>query len=263
MARVRVLSAAVACGVVLFACSDDPFGPRSQRFSWSGTFAPGEQLEIKGVNGHVIAMRANGPVADVSVLKSGRHDDPAAVRIEVVEHAGGVTICAVYPDVPGDPPNECAPGDAGRLSARDNDVRVTFTIEVPAGVDYTVQTVNGAIEAEGLESDISATTVNGSIRLATTAIATASAVNGSITATIGSTDWDRDLSFATVNGDVSVEIPAGANAEAELITVNGNASCEFALHRASHRHLSGRIGAGGHRVMLSSVNGNVRLRRGP
>jgi hypothetical protein len=41
--------------------------------------------------------------------KHGRRSDPAEVEIEVVEHAGGVTICAVYPS-PGSRPNECRQG---------------------------------------------------------------------------------------------------------------------------------------------------------
>ena len=46
-----------------------------------------------------------------------------------------MTICAAYPDVPGQPANGCLPGDEGSTHVEDNDVRVDFTVSVPAGVD--------------------------------------------------------------------------------------------------------------------------------
>ena len=47
--------------------------------------------------------------------KRATRDNPESVRIDVVPHAGGVTICAVYPSRSGARPNECAPGNAGRM----------------------------------------------------------------------------------------------------------------------------------------------------
>jgi hypothetical protein len=67
----------------------------------------------------------------VTATKRGRRSDPGSVRIEVVEHGEGVTICAVYPDVDGRR-NECRAGDGGHMSTRDNDVNVHFTVRVPA-----------------------------------------------------------------------------------------------------------------------------------
>ena len=62
-------------------------------------------------------------------------------------HAGGVTICAVYPSRDARKPNECPPGDGGRMNVQNNDVSVRFTVRVPAGVTFVGKTVNGEIEA--------------------------------------------------------------------------------------------------------------------
>jgi hypothetical protein len=59
--------------------------------------------------GDVSASPASGGAVEVVATKHGRRSDPAEVEIEVVEHAGGVTICAVYPS-PGSRPNECRQG---------------------------------------------------------------------------------------------------------------------------------------------------------
>ena len=109
-------------------------------FEWRGTVLQGSAIEIKGVNGEVTAEPSSGPEVEVTAVKTGRRSDPSGVRIEVVTHGDGVTVCAVYPDVDGRP-NECRPGDGGRMSTRDNDVNVAFTVKVPAGVRFVGRTV--------------------------------------------------------------------------------------------------------------------------
>jgi hypothetical protein len=130
-------------------------------------------------------------------VKKGRHSDPRAVKIDVVEHEGGVTICAVYPSVDGKA-NECAPGKGGRMNTRDNDVNVEFKLSVPAGVRFVGRTVNGGIDARGLSADAEATTVNGGVDLESTGTARAETVNGGITARFGRSDWNGTMKLATV-----------------------------------------------------------------
>ena len=100
----------------------------------------------------------------MSAVKKGRKSDPAQVKVEVVEHAGGVTLCAVYP-APDGRENTCAPGKGGRMNVRDNDVNVEFHVKVPAGVRFVGRTVNGGISGSGLTADAEAETVNGGVDL--------------------------------------------------------------------------------------------------
>src|SRR5882762_11717845 len=65
-------------------------------FHWKGKVAPGKSIEIKGVNGDIRAVAGSGDV-EVTAVKHARRSDPDDVKIEVVEHEDGVTICAVYP----------------------------------------------------------------------------------------------------------------------------------------------------------------------
>lgn len=241
---------------------DEATGPDGHDFEWSGTIAPGLAIELKGVNGDIVASGASGSTALVTATKTGVLRDPAEVYMEVVTHAGGVTICAIYPDVPGQPPNECAPGDLGRVSAQNNDVNVTFTVSLPAGVDLVGTTVNGSVSGTNLGSEAFGTTVNGNVTLATSELATALTVNGTITVAIGSTDWGRDLDFVAVNGNVTVEVPAATNAEARLTTTNGSINSDFALTQVAAGDVRGTIGAGGRLLRLTTVNGNVALERG-
>src|SRR5947208_4792454 len=91
-------------------------------FHWKGNVAPGKVIESKGVNGDVRAVAGSGEVL-VTAVKHARKSDPDEVKIEVVQHEDGVTICAVYPS-DGRRENTCEAGDGGHMNVRDNDVTV-------------------------------------------------------------------------------------------------------------------------------------------
>lgn len=238
-------------------------GLAAQDFNWRGSITRGRSIEIRGINGDIIARAASGGEVRVSAEKTARRSNPDDVTVEVVEHSGGVTICAVYPTREGREPNECRPG-GGRMSINDNDVRVEFTVEVPAGVKLLAYNVNGSIEATSLAGDAVIETVNGEIDVSTSGIVEATTVNGSIVASLGATAWDGDLSFETVNGDIEVALSGNLNAEVEASTVNGGISTDFPLTvqgRFGPKRLRGTIGNGGRTLVLSTVNGEIELRR--
>jgi hypothetical protein len=240
----------------------------AEDFQWHGRVAAGKTVEIKGVNGTIDATAAGGDEVEVSATKSGRRSDPGVVRIEVVEHAEGVTICAVYPDVDGRR-NECRPGDGGHMSTRDNDVNVHFVVRVPRGVAFAPRTVNGDVEAEGLEGDVSVRTVNGSVQLSTTGRAEAQTVNGSIRADAGRADWTGDAQFKTVNGSITVTLPSSMAADVRAETVNGSIETDFQMTLSGGvkltggrmRRLSGTIGGGGRALEMETVNGSIHLKK--
>jgi DUF4097 and DUF4098 domain-containing protein YvlB len=239
---------------------------QSDDFSWKKRMSAGQTLEIKGVNGDVRAVLATGDEAEVTATKHARRSDPEEVEIKVIEHADGVTICAVYPTPRRSrQENECAPGDDGHMNTENNDVTVTFVVKVPRGVHYSGHTVNGEIRAAGLESNVEVETVNGSIRVSTTGRAVASTVNGSIEASMGNADWGEDVAFTTVNGEINLDLPAEVNAELRASTVNGDIISDFPVTvrgRFGPRRVSGTLGRGGHELELETVNGSITLRKG-
>ena len=239
-------------------------GAFAQDFTWNGTVAHGRAIEIKGVNGDVRAEPSGSNQVEVVAEKHGRRDDPSTVRIAVVPHAGGVTICAVYPARSGARPNECAPGEGGRMNVQNNDVTVRFTVRVPAGVAFVGTTVNGEVAASRLNGDVTLTTVNGSASFSTTGSGRATTVNGSIRGEMGRADWSDTLSMSTVNGSITLTLPATLNTDVRAETVNGDISADFPITvhgRVSRRRLDGTIGAGGRTLALESVNGSITLKR--
>jgi hypothetical protein len=230
-------------------------------FSWHGTIAQGKTLEIRGVNGSIRAEMSTGSEVEVTADKHGRDDDPATVRIEVVPHEGGVTICAVYPGRS----NECRPG-GGHMSVHDNDVEVHFVARIPAGVAFDGNNVNGGVEVSGLTARADINTVNGDVTLETSAgEASASTVNGGIRATVSGAG-QSGLTFETVNGSVDLSLASGLSATFSAETVNGSIETDFPITltgRINPRHLEGRIGEGGRVLRLRTVNGGIRVHRLP
>lgn len=239
-------------------------------FDWNATLAQGKTIEIVGVNGDVDASLSSDGRVHVHATRTARRSDPESVRIVVVEHANGVTICAVYPAPRGSRnENDCEEG-GGQSNVNDNDVEVDFTVQVPAGVRFAGGTVNGGVEVSGLRSDVEASTVNGDVRVETTGMAQASTVNGDIRARVGATTLSEDMDFSTVNGSIELIAPAGLAADLEATTVNGEIESDFEVRGQApvreHRHsplstLRGTIGSGGEDLDLTTVNGAIRLRR--
>jgi hypothetical protein len=235
-------------------------------FEWSGRVASGKSIEVKGINGPIRAMRGTGGQVEVTATKrAGDKGDPGDVTFEVVEHDGGVTICAMYPSRDRDEPNECAPGGRGRMNVKDNNTRVSFTVRVPDGVELVARTVNGDVEADGIGANVHAYTVNGDVGVTGAGYVEARTVNGSIEAAMGRADWRGDLELSTVNGTIIVELPDGVGADVRASTVNGSLETDFPLTvqgRFGPKSIRGTIGSGGRGLELSTVNGGIRLRRG-
>jgi len=243
-------------------------------FTWNGNISRGKSVEIKGVNGDVEAVLASGSRVEVVARKHARRGNVADVRVEVIEHDGNVTLCAVYPTPSRSynssrsrrdlGPNECQPGEAGRMNTDNNDVQVDFTVRVPEGVRFIGRTVNGRVDATSLKSDVEVYTVNGRIIVSTSGVASAETVNGSIDATIGQTKGTGPLDFHTVNGSITLDLPKNAAAELRAEVMNGDITSDLPLTiQSSHnrgRRISGSIGSGGRTLYVSTTNGSIRLR---
>lgn len=231
-----------------------------EAWSWNGTLAAGKTLEINGVNGSIDAVPSTGNRVEVTADKHGRRDDPTSVRIEVVQDSDGITICAVYPNQ-GSP---CTGKGSGSLWHKDNDVQVDFTVKVPAGVTFSPRTVNGGVSVRSLSGPVNAHTVNGACEIETSSSGEASTVNGSVHATLGQIGSGDRLDFSTVNGSITLSLPAQFSADLEGSTVNGSIETDFPVTISGKwgpRSLHGTIGRGGAKLHASTVNGSIRLLR--
>ena len=255
MRAMALMATVMLCGAAVPLAQTD--------FDWRGQVASGQTLEIKGINGGIRATASGSGDAEVHATKTANHSDPSSVRVQVVPHAGGVTICAVYPDSSGAQPNTCEPGENSHSNTRNNDTKVDFEVRVPAGVRFVGRTVNGEVVAESLTGDAEGHTVNGSVRISTSGTARANTVNGSLDLTMGRTDWPDGAKFSTVNGAITLRVPAFLSARLKASVLNGNIETDFPIAvtgTVSRRRLEGTIGSGGQELQLSTVNGSITLK---
>lgn len=263
--------------VLLLAAST---APAQEPFRWQGRIPAGREIEIKGVTGSVRAVAATGNEVQVTATKrAGRQGNAEDVRIQVVQHDEGVTICAVYPGRERN--NECGAGGWRDLNVQNNDTRVEWEVRVPAGVRFVGRTVNGDVVASALRSEVDAHTVSGSVRVSTTGnvdaqtvsgdveISTrgfgqAQTVSGDITASLGQANWTEALEFRTVSGDISLTLPAAANAQVRVQSMNGEIESDFPLTMEGRRMRSranATLGRGGRELYLQTLSGDIELRR--
>ncbi len=220
---------------------------RPDPFQWHGPVAPGLAIEIRGLNGDVHAEFSNGAEVEVYAQVSGA--DP--VHVDVIHHSGGVTVCTVSPT----DPKQCS-----QAAPATGDARVNYTVRVPKGVGLIGRTVNGEVEAQHLQGDVNAETVNGKIQISTSGKTRARTVNGNIVAICSM----KSAALSTVNGSITLETPSLTNSAFQAETRNGAITTDFPIagHRSlSPRRIASRNGNGSREIKLKTVNGSIQLRR--
>lgn len=252
--------AATIFAVTGLAAAQEQGTDTGREFHWSGKLAPDQVLIVKDINGNIDASgSSSSDQVEVSATKNGSGAED--VRIRVMKLNDGVMICTIYPGFLNS--DNC--DSNSHFGNSHNNARVDFTIRMPRNVRFTGKNVNGDVNAESMGRYVEATSVNGSIRIATSSWASANTVNGSIDASLGRTDWSGDLEFKSVNGSVKVELPNNANTDIDFKSVNGHLDSDFPLtvQGSIGRHsVHGTIGSGGRTLDIKTVNGSGELRKG-
>jgi len=144
-------------------------------------------------------------------------------------------------------------------------IRVDYRLRVPRQVrlddlstlegDIVVHGVEGLMFAHNLHGNIEGIDVSGSV--------VAHALAGNILVSLHALpDRRLPVELATINGNVDLLLPAEANANLELSAVAGNILGDYAFQASSVPGDSTRraqVGAGGMRVALQTLKGNIRV----
>lgn len=255
MLAVVAASALSACDVV---AGGGLFGRAQASDQWNRHYdlAPGGRLEIINVNGRIIAEPAPaGSGVDVRADRTARAASEEAARellpsIEIREEAGSdrVRLEVRVPRMSG-------------LSGHE----VVWTLRVPPGVSVDLRTVNGRIEVSGLDGEVRAETTNGAIagRALRAKAVDANTTNGSVDIELASAVTGGTFELEAVNGSVSLKLPANSRAHIQGRCVNGGISASGLdlqmVGEQTRRRLEATLNGGGAHVMLSTVNGGVRI----
>jgi DUF4097 and DUF4098 domain-containing protein YvlB len=210
------------------------------------------EVQLENINGHVHITTWDQPSVKVDAVKSAKtKEDLDAVKIEIDSKPDRIGIKTRHPD-------------SSDSHTRNNSGSVDYELTVPKqSVLEKIHTVNGNLEIKQAAGKVSASSVNGRVTAeALSGEVDLSTVNGAIKASLA--DVKNKITLKTVNGSVTLGLPANANADVSAKTVNGAISSDFDLKadkngRTRHQKLDGKLGSGGPLITLSSVNGAVHL----
>ena len=258
------------------------YGRDSNLWRWDGRVEAGKWMQVFNVNGSVdFSLSEDNSVHVVAEKRTRDGRDTDDIHYEVVQAGGNVTICAIWNDNA-----RCEDGGVESFRNRgnnDNHTSVKFTVRVPRSVKVGAHSVNGGVSVSGVGAQVRAESVNGTVKVlntngpvvahtvnggvdVSTAVGPVSAetVNGNVDARMATLQGDDDMDFKTVNGSVSITVPARFDATFRFDTVHGGIDSDFPMTMSGRwgpRHASGTIGNGGRDIRASSVNGSIELRR--
>jgi hypothetical protein len=251
MMKATLAAVAASLGLALGGCVGGDFGtPFQASVDETRPLDAAGELSLENTNGRV---------------RVAAWDEPR-VRIEAVKHAAterGLDELKVEIE-----------GEGSRVAVRTRHPRggwlggggkVDYRVSVPRGARVRVGTVNGRVEVDGVAGTVRASTVNGSVEGARLGgEVEASAVNGSVEVALERVAPSGRSRLSTTNGSVRLTLPRDASADVEARTVNGSVRCDFDLDgaRKTRKKVEGRIGGGGARFELATVNGSARIDRG-
>jgi hypothetical protein len=261
-------SAAVHSAFIALGLAAVPALAAQDTFRWSGRVDVGDEVEVIGISADIEASAASGSSVEVSA--TGLED---GARIEVEQHAGGVTFCVIHPGMRRNGEGRCSQQGNGSRNRQWEDIEVH--VRVPSGVRFSASTVSGDVQAEGLGADVQARSVSGDVRISTRGSVEAGTVSGDLQVEMGRLPTGS-LEFRTVSGDVQITLPSDAGAELSASTLSGDIESDFPLEvsgrdrdrgsRGIHVEIGhrarGTLGRGGPRLDVSTVSGDITLRRG-
>ncbi len=251
MRRALHVAFALSLGIVVNGCVGGEFGtPFRASVDETRPLAANGELKLENTNGSVRLVAWDEAKVRVEATKRAASEHALEeLKVEIDGDADHVTVRTRYP----------RPRWFGNAGS------VEYRVSVPRGARVRVENVNGRVDVGGVSGSVHAATVNGSVDLTEVGgPIEASAVNGSVEVDVARVDPSARSRISSTNGSVRLTLPRDASADVEAHTVNGSVSCDFDLtgeHR-SRRRLEGRIGSGGARFELGTVNGSANVDRG-
>ena len=216
--------------LVVFACAPVAVAAAQQAdFRWEKALAAGKRVSIHNINGDVTVATSTSGKVEVVGVKHGSKRDFDDLTIDVVETNDGVTVCAINKRLD----MEC--DDRGihvhdHWGNRDwDDASIDIQVKLPKALEVDAHSVSGDVSV-----GIDALTGNG------------------------------PLSFTSVSGSVTADLPKSIDADVTMRSVSGTLDSEFPLTlngRMGRHSLEARIGKGGRELQVHTVSGDVRLRQ--
>ena len=214
------------------------------------TLSPGAMVRITGINGLVELETSDSQVADVRVTVQATSRQAMERRpIQIDSTASSLTIAT------------------NKERQRDDDgerVRHDVRVRLPRKIDLEVAGVNGAVTVGALDGSVRLNGINGRTTVTHAGSASEiSSINGRTIVSVARLAA-AGLRVSAVNGGIEIGLPAAINANLEVSSVNGGIDSDFPVTVTKgfgRGRMEGSLGSGGPPIVITAVNGGVRLTR--
>lgn len=232
-------------------------------FEWAKPLASGSRVRIQNVNGNINVSPSTSGKVEVTGTKHGNGRNADQLTAQVNETPDGIVVCVLWKDA------DTSCDEHGYHDRHDrgqwNDASMDLDVRVPTNVEVSAASVSGDVRITGAHGNIRANSVSGDVHLEQLRASSVSAhsVSGDVDAAIDGLTGDGNLSFTTVSGDVTLELPRDLNADLSMRSVSGELNSDFQMTlngRMDRRSLQARIGQGGRSLEVTTVSGDVRLK---
>jgi hypothetical protein len=237
--------------------------------------SPGKpySLKVQMVSGSIKVVGSSGSEIQINATPRAGEDDGDQQRVvngmKRIASAGGFEVTAKEAD------NNVTVNTGNPNKAVDLELKIPQDVKLKLGTvndgEISVDNVSGQLEISNTNEKITLTNISGSV--------VANTVNGDITVTFNKVDPNAPMAFSTLNGDVSVTLPAGTKANLKMKTDNGEIFSDFdvAIEKAPEKAekisqpgmykikkddwVYGKINGGGAEMMMKNMDGNLYLKK--
>jgi DUF4097 and DUF4098 domain-containing protein YvlB len=232
------------------------FASVTEEETFSYPLNDGGLFSISNVNGSITITGGSGDMVEiVATKKADNQKELDNIEINISHSADEIVV-------------ETELGESGKwFSWGNNSGHVTYEVTVPKNTELdSVDTVNGGVIISGVSNNVVAESVNGGVEVEDlTGDTDLSTVNGSIDATFATLGGDQRVKAETVNGRVTINLPADADVKISADTLNGGINArDFDLEADKGfvgSDLNASIGDGSARLNIDTVNGSIKIRK--
>lgn len=249
----RIITALIFAVAVGFSAAIAAAEQATETFSYE--LNEGGRISIDNVNGDIEITGGSGNTVEITADKRADNaDDLARVQVKIKADENAIRIETVYAKSEG----------MWKLSNNSGEVRYTLSVPASANLD-TISTVNGAVLIKGVAGTVNAESVNGDLELHNlVGDASLETTNGAIEASFDVLKGSQRVNADTVNGRITLLLPADTSARVSAETLNGGINGEdfgLVVDKRSFvgKDLKGSIGGGEARIDLDTVNGGIRI----
>ncbi len=209
----------------------------------------GARVEVRGINGTVDIETSSGNTAEVHIVRSARSREDLNYGRIIVEHTANSLIIR----------RENEKESSGR------NTRQRAMIKLPRQVDLNVSGVNGRTTIGEVDGPVRVSGINGKVDVAqAVGYSDISGINGQVKINISQLS-ERGIRVSGVNGGVELRFNEDLNADLEVTGINGSVNTDVAnvtvMGKFSRQNFRAKIGSGGTPIVVTGINGSLKLGR--